>query len=181
MAKMQYLIQSGDNEWYTPRKYIQSAKNVFGGKIDFDPFSCNKANELIQAKSYFTKDDDAFLLDWPKVESVWCNPPYERGLINKSVDRIIEYTIDMAFDTQIIMIVNSSTDTSWYQKLLKHCSAMCFTNHRIKFIYANNRKSTGNTRGQTFFYFGNYQHNFKSCFLQYGIVIDKCNGDLHNG
>jgi 16S rRNA G966 N2-methylase RsmD len=178
MTKLQYLIQSVDNDWYTPKKYIESAKKVFDGEIHFDPFSCHEANLLIQAKSYFTKNDDAFLLDWPKAKSVWCNPPYERGLINKSVDTVITYASNMDVDTQIIMVVNSSTDTSWYQKLLKHSSAMCFTNHRIKFIYANSRASTGNTRGQTFFYFGNDSCNFKLHFEQYGVVIskDKCNG-----
>jgi hypothetical protein len=149
MTKLQYLNESSNNNWYTPKKYIESAKKVFDGEIDFDPFSCNEANLTIQAKLYFTKNDDAFLLDWPNVKSMWCNPPYERRLINKSIDAVIAYASNMTVDAQIIMVVNSSTDASWYQKLLKHCSAMCFTNHRIQFFMpiqgtGNREQGTGN-------------------------------------
>jgi hypothetical protein len=56
--KKQYLIASSTNEWYTPPVYIDAVRTALGS-IQFDPFSCQVANTLVQAGQYYTAADDA--------------------------------------------------------------------------------------------------------------------------
>jgi hypothetical protein len=64
---------TGDNEWYTPARFIDLARKVMGG-IDLDPASSDIAQETVQATTYFTKDDDGLSREW--AGKVWLNPPY---------------------------------------------------------------------------------------------------------
>jgi hypothetical protein len=65
---------SGGFEWYTPPKYLDLVRQVFGGKIDLDPASSELAQETVQATAYFTKDDDGLTKDW--FGDVFLNPPF---------------------------------------------------------------------------------------------------------
>jgi ParB family chromosome partitioning protein len=64
---------SGENEWYTPIKYIESARLVMG-TIDLDPATSVIANEIVKAKTFYTKEDDGLTKSW--FGNVWLNPPY---------------------------------------------------------------------------------------------------------
>src|SRR6266700_2089374 len=67
------LITSNSTEWYTPRKYVDAAREVMGS-IDCDPASNDLANEIVQAKTYYTKETDGYNKRWHG--NVWLNPPY---------------------------------------------------------------------------------------------------------
>jgi hypothetical protein len=72
------LHSSKSNEWYTPARYIEAARDVLGG-IDLDPASCAAANEIVRATTYFTKDDDGLRQSWRidgRPSRAWLNPPY---------------------------------------------------------------------------------------------------------
>ena len=69
-------------EHYTPAAYVEAARYVLGG-IDLDPASCAMANATVQAKHYYTKDDDG--LDNPWHGLVYLNPPGDpRGRLVKA-------------------------------------------------------------------------------------------------
>jgi len=157
--------------WFTPPEYIQSARAVMDG-IDLDPFSSAIANETVKAKHYFSESRSAMTHDWSVVEKtrVFMNPPYSSSLITRAVNRFIEQWQQGAFD-QGIVLVNNATDTRWFKTLARHCGAICFTDHRIGFWNADNKRISNNTRGQAFFYFGNRRKKFSKEFRKHGFVV----------
>ena len=51
---------SGENEWYTPPFIIDLVKYYFvNGEIDLDPASSDRANKVVGARHYITKEQDA--------------------------------------------------------------------------------------------------------------------------
>ena len=167
------IVRDSDS-WYTPQKYIEAARHVLGF-IDLDPFSSEEANQQIQAQTIFTIDNSAFDHSW-KAQTVWMNPPYSRGLATLCVEKFLSELTQKNFKSGIVLM-NSSTDTKWFHKLLNHSSALCFTNGRIAFISGKDDKHvSGNTKGQVFFYFGTDTAAFMGIFNTFGTVLKtKCN------
>jgi len=161
-------LNTGDEEWYTPQKYIESARMVLGG-IDLDPASNDCAQGKVRADAYYTVNDDGLVKDWRG--SVWLNPPYTSGVINKFIDKAILHYLGGDI-TQAIVLTNNSADTTWFQKAAFASAAMCFTAGRISF-YKDSGDTGSPTQGQTFFYFGPDVDGFFREFSQYGFVVQR--------
>lgn len=57
LANHQLVNQtSGKTEWYTPKEIIEAARATMGG-IDLDPASCESANRIVKATTYYTAPD----------------------------------------------------------------------------------------------------------------------------
>jgi phage N-6-adenine-methyltransferase len=163
----QLIISSESNEWYTPAKYIDSARKVMGG-IDLDPASCIKGNEGVKAAQFFTKEDDGLSKDW--CGRVWMNPPYG-GLTAKFVTKLVE-EFDKGTVTEAVLLINANgTDTKWFQHLWDHL--VVFTHHRIDFIKGDGGEKTGSTHGSAFVYMGPNTEAFNQEFSQYGAVVKR--------
>src|SRR5437660_1484971 len=67
-------LQQDSFEWYTPKKYVEAARNVLG-EIDLDPASSEQANRIVQAKLFYDQTRDGLTQTW-KAQTVWLNPPY---------------------------------------------------------------------------------------------------------
>jgi phage N-6-adenine-methyltransferase len=168
------LASSGKRDsdsWFTPPEYIDSVRTVLGN-IDLDPFSSQRANEIVAATKIFTIDNSAFENDWNIVDNakVFMNPPYSAGLCGRSVNRFVDQYEAKHF-MEGIVLANNATDTRWFSALVNHCTAICFTNHRISFWNADRKNVSGNTRGQAFFYFGKRKSKFKKIFEKHGFVV----------
>ncbi|UAA38543.1 hypothetical protein KIH87_18035 [Paraneptunicella aestuarii] len=159
------------DSWFTPVEYIESVRTVLG-TIDLDPFSSEKANEIVGAAKIFTVDNSAFDHDWKvgKEVKVFMNPPYSAGLCARSVDRFIDQYEAGKF-VEGIVLANNATDTRWFSALVNRCAAICFTDHRISFWNADRKSVSGNTRGQAFFYFGKKHQEFKKTFIKHGFIM----------
>lgn len=159
------------DDWHTPQNFVDDARAVMGG-IDLDPFSSVEANTTIGATRIFTEADNALERVWadPKTKTVWMNPPYSRGASSKAVDKFLEEYDHGSFD-QAIVLMNASTDTNWFHRLGSVASAMCLTKGRISFIGAGNKATSGNTKGQVFFYFGKNVDAFADVFDAHGMVL----------
>lgn len=158
--------------WNTPARYVDAAREVLGG-ITLDPFSNATANKSINAKRFYTIDDDALSRDWTGGDKVWMNPPYSGGLVLKAATKLVEQ-IKAKNVKEAVVLVNNATETRFFQLLLDNCSSVCFTNHRIAFESPDGKSVSGNTRGQAFFYFGRKTAVFRKNFGQFGKILRVC-------
>jgi len=77
---------SGDSpEWYTPGDYVEAARVALLGQIDCDPASCERANEAVRAKVFFTEHDNG--LGHPWSGNLFLNPP--GGLVYEFWERMV--------------------------------------------------------------------------------------------
>jgi len=155
---------SGDNEWYTPKEYLDAVKSVMGC-IDVDPASSQIANTIVQAATYYTVADDGRNKDW--TGNVFMNPPYAHPLIDEFTNKLIS-EIQSGNTKQAIVLVNNATETKWFQSLANKAAAVCFPQSRLKFW--SPEKVSVPLQGQAFLYFGNDIKAFRSEFEKYGFV-----------
>ena len=156
---------SGDNEWYTPKEYLDAVKSVMGC-IDVDPASSQIANTIVQAATYYTVADDGRNKDW--TGNVFMNPPYAHPLIDEFTNKLIS-EIQSGNTKQAIVLVNNATETKWFQSLANKAAAVCFPQSRLKF-WSPEKASATPLQGQAFLYFGNDIKAFRSEFEKYGFV-----------
>jgi phage N-6-adenine-methyltransferase len=163
VKKPHVTYNSGENEWYTPREYIDAAVKVMGS-IDLDPASCELANKVVGAKKIFTIDEDGLSKDWRG--NVWLNPPYSSDLIGKFVSKLVESFRDGSV-SQAIVLVNNATETQWFNNLIEPASAFVFPKGRVKF-YTPNGKTGQPLQGQAVIYYGDYPDKFLLLFERFG-------------
>ncbi len=157
---------TGEEEWYTPREYLDSVVSVLGA-IDLDPASSAMAQVRVGAARFFSVDDDGLAQEWRG--RVWMNPPYSRGLIDKFISKAVsEYRAGRV--SEAILLTHNYTDTGWFHEAVGAASALCFTKGRVKFIGSDGRVAAP-TQGQAFFYFGNNPERFASVFARHGFVV----------
>lgn len=147
---------SGDNEWYTPPKYIAAARAVMGG-IDLDPASNEHANRTVRAEVFYDEQIDGLQQPWSG--RVWLNPPYERGLIESFCERLV----DSDEVTQACVLVNNATDTGWFRTLADAADAVCFLTGRISFLKSDGARNKP-LQGQAVLYFGDRVNDFVRIF-----------------
>jgi len=167
-------IKSND-EWYTPHEYIKAARNVMG-TIDLDPASCAVANDIVQATTYYTKEQDGLQL--PFYGCVWCNPPYSK-INNKSgigqwVAKLIsEYSQGNVGEA--ILLVTVRTEATWFRDLWQF--PICFTARYIHFYKPDGNNiplqdsRAGHFFGTSFVYLGPNIQKFVEHFTEFGPVV----------
>jgi phage N-6-adenine-methyltransferase len=166
-AKPHVSHNSGENEWYTPKQFIEAARLAMGS-IDTDPASSDVANETVRAKKYYTAEQDGRDKKWSG--NVWMNPPYSQPLISEFIDAFAQKYNAGEFQ-QACVLVNNATETNWYQSLLIYASAVCFIKGRVKFIDKQGNASGAPLQGHTVLYFGNREKSFIDAFSEFGIVL----------
>lgn len=156
---------SGDNEWFTPIQYIESARKVMGG-IDIDPASSKFGQSRIKAKLFYTATNSGLNYEWQG--RMWLNPPYSQPLQSRFIDKAItEYKRGNL--TEAIILTNNYTDTAWFHGAEKVAVLLCFTKGRIRFEKENCELATP-TQGSVFFYIGKNKDTFIKEFKQYGFI-----------
>lgn len=156
---------SGNSEWYTPQKYVEAVHEVMGF-IDTDPCSCEAANEVVRAETFFTEEQDGLQQEWHGC--VYVNPPYGDGTVEEFAVKLL-LELDAGRATQAIFLVNNCTETKWFQTLICHAAAVCFPCGRISF-WSPDRASKTPLQGQAILYFGTNAKRFKRVFGGIGFT-----------
>jgi hypothetical protein len=157
---------SGDNEWYTPSRYIEAARKTMGG-IDCDPASSDAANRTVKATTWHTAEANGLMQPWGA--RVWMNPPYAQPAI-------ADFCAELAkrFDTheieQACVLVNNATETDWCQRLLLRASAICLIRGRVRFLNPDGEPTGAPLQGQIVIYLGREAASFAGAFNDSGIV-----------
>lgn len=161
LQKPHVAYNSGNNEWYTPKEFIEAATAVMGG-IDLDPASSEIANKTVNAKRFYTVEDNG--LEKPWFGRVWMNPPYASDLIGKFAEKLV---FELPNISQAIVLVNNATETEWFYTMVVQATAVCFPRSRVRFVTPYG--TTGAPlQGQAILYFGPDVNRFINVFDEKG-------------
>lgn len=160
-------VYTGNYEWYTPSVYVEAARNVLQA-IDLDPASCKLANKTVKAKRFYSESNCA--LDKPWKGRIFLNPPYGRGIIGDFCEKLLS-EIHCGNVTHAVVIVNSCTDTKWWQGIAEVSSLLCFPLGRVKFETPNNDNTSATLDPTTIFYYGSRKKQFSENFSQFGLIF----------
>lgn len=156
---------TGENEWYTPIEYIESARQAMGS-IDFDPASSDFAQKRIKAGKFCTATNSGLACKWGG--NVWLNPPYAQPLIQNFIEKAVSEWLAGRIN-QMIILTHNYTDTAWFHMAEAEALFICFTRGRVKFEKDDGTIASP-TQGSAFFYYGNDEGKFKNIFSQYGFI-----------
>ena len=156
-----------NNEWYTPSKYIEAARQVMG-TIDLDPASCELANQTVKASRYYTKEDNGLSKEW--YGNVWCNPPYGRmykdtgtaAFVAKSLDEYAKGNIE-----QVIVLTMVGMYARWFFRLLQY--PICFLEQKPLFCLPDGT-ITKHGFAACCTYIGPHEDKFVQHFSQFGTI-----------
>jgi phage N-6-adenine-methyltransferase len=161
------------DEWYTPWHIIDRVQIFYNEMYWCDVCSTKELNESIKASAYITKQENALspLTTWHH-QGIWMNPPYSRGLIGKFVDRFIEECTNNHSIEHAIILVNSSTETKWFQQLATNADIRIDIKGRLEFWHPQ-KENKNPISGSTLFYFGVSTRRFINLFGHLGLRYGK--------
>ena len=165
-----------NNEWYTPVKYIEAAREVLG-EIDLNPASCELANQIVKAKRYYTREQNGLLQPWSG--RVWLNPPYARTeRMTAHATSFISMFLEKLFKsyaagsvTSAIALVTTEVNARWFHACWQY--PICFPDHRIHFIVPEKRPHGDYKQmfGSCFVYLGTSEALFTEVFSRFGYIV----------
>lgn len=160
-------VARGDSkiEWYTPLWILEGVRAVMGD-IDLDPASCEAAQMLVRAKSYYTMADDGLAHEW--FGRVFMNPPYARYMVTAWADKFVVERY-LGHISEGMVLCNNATETIWFQTLAANCNALCTIRSRVKFWGAGTASNVG-LQGQALLYYGDHIEEFTHYWRDYGQV-----------
>jgi len=171
LSKMPHVAHnSGVNEWYTPKEYIEAARATMGG-IDCDPASCEKANETVQAKIFYTVEEDGLRQPWHG--NVWMNPPYCQPQIEEFAQAFL-VRVGQKEVKQACVLVNNATETKWFQQLAQATNLCCLLAGRVRFLDAMGQLNGAPLQGQVVLYYGGHGQRFIEIFSLMGLCYSRC-------
>jgi phage N-6-adenine-methyltransferase len=119
-----HLFSSLSDEWETPQELFDILDKEFHFIIDI----C-ATEENSKCKLFYTKDDDALKIFWPRDGWCWMNPPYGRQ-IGKFIKKAFNESSD---GSKIVCLLPSRTDTKWWHDYCMH-GEIRFIKGRLKML-----------------------------------------------
>lgn len=158
------------NEWYTPARYVEAAREVMGG-IDLDPASCKEANMVVRASKFYSIKDNG--LEQPWFGNVWLNPPYGK-IRNASLQAIFVRKLLQEWHyrniEQAILLCTADMDELWFQPLSNFPIGIAYPH--IHFYRPGQSEET-HIMGSAFVYLGSNEQKFIDHFQQFGPVYKR--------
>lgn len=154
---------TGNVEWYTPAYIVDKAREVLG-RIDLDPASCDEANKVVKASTFYTMDDDGLSKVWKG--KVWMNHPFGKATNKKWIDKLVS-SYEEGEVEEAICICFASTSEQWFQPLMRY--TQCYVSPRVK--YYSTSKAAAPPKGSVVTYLGHNREKFYAVFHELGNVM----------
>ncbi|HHZ94726.1 MAG TPA: adenine methyltransferase [Flavobacteriales bacterium] len=121
----QVMFSSETDNWSTPQEFFDKLNWRFG-PFDLDP--CASTHNT-KCANFFSEPENGLLKSW-KGHTVFCNPPYGRG-IDAWIKKGYEEGQDP--DTMVVMLIPSRTDTRYWHEYVMKAEAVYFIKGRLRF------------------------------------------------
>jgi len=163
------------NEWFTPKKYIDAAREVMGS-IDLDPASCIQANQVVKAGCWYGLQENGLEQSW--FGNVWLNPPY--GRINpEKTGQTISYQLLFGqkalreyqagrIEQAVLLLLGNACFMKWFQPFWQY--PLCFHSGRVGFGTPDGSIDHFGF-GTTFVYLGPHEQKFIDVFSKFGRIV----------
>lgn len=151
------------DDYYTPPVVIKAARQAMGG-IDVDPATHAYANMVVQAKTFFTVQENGLTKQW--AGSVWVNPPFsEWGTWAPKIQREWE---SGRVSAMCIYAASPTITAEHFSPIHRIARGLCVIQGRIP---CWGGKSTTPPSGHVVYYAGNEMDRFANAFANIGFVF----------
>lgn len=117
------LYDSGSCEWATPQWLFDELDDEF--HFTLDPCS---TDENAKCLKHYTVADNGLAKDWTG-ETVFCNPPYGRGV----TEWVRKCYLHATGGGTAVMLIPARTDTEWFHEYIYGKAEVRFLRGRVKF------------------------------------------------
>lgn len=164
-------------DWYTPARYVEAVRELFGGRIDLDPASCPEANRTVQAEDIYTAEVDGLRHRW--YGNVYLNPPWGRtGRVKKAfVRKALQAYAEGEINSAVLALNSNAATSAWFAPLF--ANPICFPNHRVTHFGPGGAGGNPNS-GTVFVYLGPEPERFAAIFSQFGSVVPPAYPSLYD-
>lgn len=166
---------SQTEDWYTHPDIVDRTRMLFNGKIDLDPMSCEKANEVVQAETFYTAEIDGLTRPW--FGHILWNPPWGGSNANSVKKRGVKKLLDGIKANEVqeaVCVLNANAiTTSWFAPLLSF--PVCIPPRRI-LHYGPNGEGGAPNSGTVIVYAGPSRFRFANAFGDLGRIMVPYNG-----
>jgi len=156
-------VTGGNQERYTPERIVDFVRKVLR-QIDLDPASSPKANKIVKASSFFTRDMDGLKKHWRG--RVFLNPPFDAwpAWLAKLEREMVAGRVKQA-------IVIGPANISAFRPLLLRGGLLLVPNERPKFYDPSADRLVDPPFGSLICYVGDNGDRFIAVFGQQGLVL----------
>lgn len=154
-------------EWFTPGELVEDSRELLKG-IALDPASCEEANEVVKANTFYDVAADGLSMEW--AGTVFLNPPFDDTATWSA--KLIESS-QLGLVAGAVFVCNANVSTRWFQGLLESATAVCLCRLRIRF---NEQAAAEGDRSSprhnsAVFYFGEDIREFGRLFGKWGFCV----------
>lgn len=123
-------MTSSKDDWETPQWLFDELDSVH--HFTLDPCS---THENAKCAKHYTEEDDGLAQSW-EGETVFCNPPYGRG-----IGEWVRKCSDESKHAKVVMLIPARTDTAYFHDYIYHKAKTTFIRGRLKFEVGGGRFS----------------------------------------
>lgn len=115
-------MTSNKDDWETPQWLFDELDAIH--HFTLDPCS---THENAKCEKHYTVEDDGLARSWDG-ETVFCNPPYGRG-----IGEWVRKCAEESAHAKVVMLIPARTDTAYFHDYIYHKAKVTFLRGRLKF------------------------------------------------